>query len=74
MYRRKIEDELFTSKPVEMPSETMGECNRCGKLKELGDGFCIECWDKGSNKNKVYKQPKRKKKKGKIGRPRTVNI
>ena len=73
--RKRLEDELFPNKPVELPDDTKGRCKRCNKLSELGDGFCLLCWDKGSDKNKDYKQPKRKyKKKGKVGRPRKTSV
>ena len=63
--KRRLNDDLFPSRPVEMPNETNGMCKRCGELKELGDGFCIKCWDKGSNKNKEYRLPKSKRRKRK---------
>ena len=75
--KKRMEDELFPNKPVAMPDETKGRCNRCNKLKELGDGFCLECWDKGSTKDKVYKKPgsnKYKKPKRKVGRPRKISV
>ena len=68
-------DDLLPCKPVDMPDSSRGKCARCNKLAELGDGFCAICWDKGSNKNQVYKRPKKTKKiKRKVGRPKTVSI
>jgi len=58
--QRKVND-LFPRNEVEVPDATHGECRRCGQLKELGDGFCMKCWDRGSNKNKEYKVPNVKK-------------
>jgi len=26
--------------------ETDGYCARCGKFAELGDGLCVDCWDR----------------------------
>jgi len=54
LHRKRLEDDFLSDKPVEMPDETKGRCNRCAKIAELGDGFCLKCWDKGSNKNKSY--------------------
>ena len=51
---RKRGDDLNLDKPVEMPDDTKGKCKRCSKIAELGDGFCLKCWDKGSNKDKSY--------------------
>ena len=59
--QRKVND-LFPRNEVEVPDATHGECRRCGQLKELGDGFCMKCWDRGSNKNKQYKIPNAKQK------------
>tara|TARA_R110000824_G_scaffold93538_1_gene226185 strand:+ start:509 stop:778 length:270 start_codon:yes stop_codon:yes gene_type:complete len=73
--RKRSFDELFPNKPVEMPAETKGKCKRCKQIQELGDGFCILCWDKGSDKNKDYTpKPKKRKYKRKVGRPRTVHV
>jgi len=54
---KRLEDDLLSNKPVEMPEETIGTCNRCFKIGELGDGFCLKCWDKGSRKGRDYKKP-----------------
>jgi len=54
LHRKRLEDDFLSYKPVEMPDETKGKCNRCSKIAELGDGFCLKCWDKGSSKHKSY--------------------
>ena len=61
-HRKRLEDDLLPKSPVEMPDETSGICERCDKLAELGDGFCLTCWDKGSTRHKVYLEKKRSKK------------
>ena len=72
---RKRGDDLNLDKPVEMPDDTKGKCKRCNKLAELGDGFCLQCWDKGSTKNKSYpKIHTSKRNKKPVGRPKTAHV
>ena len=50
-----MEEDLYSDPPVHMPVETIGVCNKCKEIAELGDGFCLKCWDKGAgNRKAVY--------------------
>ena len=62
MDRKRLEDDVLSNKPVEMPDDTKGKCKRCSKIAELGDGFCLICWDKGAGKRKGYPDIRYKKK------------
>ena len=31
---------------TDLPDETIGECQRCKQYNLLGDGYCMNCWDK----------------------------
>jgi len=35
-----------------MPNATEGRCKKCRKFGELGDGYCIDCWDRTSGKHR----------------------
>ena len=35
-----------------MPNATEGRCKKCRKFGELGDGYCIKCWDRTAGKNR----------------------
>ena len=59
MSRKLLEDD--SNNLIEMPDETRGKCNKCSKVAELGDGFCLRCWDRGSAKRKVYPDVRHKK-------------
>jgi len=30
--------------------DTDGKCDRCGKIAILGNGLCVKCWGKQTNK------------------------
>jgi len=53
-YQKRIDASLLPSTPVRLPTETIGVCDRCHQIAELGDGFCLKCWDKGASKKKIY--------------------
>jgi len=31
---------------VHVPEYSLGECQECGAFAELGDGLCVQCYDK----------------------------
>jgi len=64
--KRRLEDDLLPNVLVKMPDATKGTCNRCHQVAELGDGFCLGCWDKGSIKDKVYSDTRNKPKRRRV--------
>jgi len=46
-HKTKIDRQQFVQ--IELPKETMGICaqKKCNNYTSLGDGYCMECWDKG---------------------------
>jgi len=45
--KTKIDRQQFAQ--IELPEEIIGICiqKKCNKYTYLGNGYCMECWDKG---------------------------
>ena len=48
---------------TDLPDETIGACKRCQHLTLLGDGYCMECWDKKISSLKSVDREWREKRK-----------
>jgi len=52
---------------TKLPTETIGKCQRCHQQNLLGDGYCMNCWDKKiSSLKSVEREWREKKKRQKI--------
>ena len=53
-------DLVYNYDEVVLPEESVGECRnakRCrNHLTNLGNGYCMECWDKGLDKRARRRQ------------------
>ena len=49
----KVDRQAF--KPTSLPEETKGVCirKRCNNYTSLGNGYCMQCWDKGWGWRKI---------------------
>ena len=48
---------------TDLPDETIGECQRCKQYNLLGDGYCMNCWDKKISSLKSVDREWREKRK-----------
>ena len=39
-----------------IPKESEGPCKKCKQIKTLGDGYCINCWDKKTGSARSYEE------------------
>jgi len=39
-----------------IPKESEGPCKKCKRIKTLGDGYCINCWDKKTGAARSYEE------------------
>lgn len=46
-----------------LPTETIGECQQCHQKNLLGDGYCMNCWDKKISSLKSVEREWRERKK-----------
>ena len=49
-----MEEDLYSDQPVNIPIETLGICEKCKEIAELGDGLCLRCWDKCAGNRKSH--------------------
>ena len=43
---RQMMAEASKRKVIKLPAAVTGICRRCKVLGELGDGYCVRCWDR----------------------------
>jgi hypothetical protein len=48
---------------TKLPKETIGTCRRCYQKDLLGDGYCMNCWDKKISSLKSVEREWRERKK-----------
>lgn len=48
---------------TKLPEETIGNCQRCHQKNLLGDGYCMNCWDKKISSLKSVEREWREKRK-----------
>ena len=48
---------------TDLPDETIGDCQRCHQRNLLGDGYCMNCWDKKISSLKSVDREWREKRK-----------
>ena len=48
---------------TKLPAETIGACQRCHQINLLGDGYCMNCWDKKISSLKSVEREWREKRK-----------
>ncbi len=41
---------------IEQITQSVGKCSSCGKRKQLGNGVCTNCWDKGHGRGMTRQQ------------------